>query len=183
MRLYLYLLIIACCFPRGNTRAQQPGQTMPYTHHTEIGILSGSGNTLSQSVVFTFQTFNGLKLRNWLAAGITTGIDTYPEISILPLAAGARFMLPGPVVTPYCSLDTGYGTDWLEQENDELYYRGGWMIHPALGLHIMTGTRGSISLSLGFKHQRAARFEASPGFLQEDDYRFNRMSLQAGFSF
>ena len=170
---------------------QVQAQKFPFTNHTALGLLAGNGTKPS----FTFQTFNGVKIQKWqLEAGISTGLDVYSPITILPLSAGLAWNpLNAHTVSPIFSLNAGYGFALLNVDNHNAKIRGGYMINPSIGLRVKTKENMKIHLAVGFREQKASSRQTSDSFVydfvggrpdieNQDDYRFRRISLILGLS-
>lgn len=166
-------------------------QNLPYTNQTEAGILIGEGVSPS----FSAQTFNGVKIKKWkLEAGLTAGVDIYQEITVLPLAAGIKWNpFDKEDISPFISLNAGYGFDWLQRKVENQEYEGGYMINPSVGLRIKTKKAVKLNLSLGYKQQRAViypnqftlfdSFAGTQNMEAKDEYKFRRLNLSFGLSF
>jgi hypothetical protein len=159
-------------------------QNRPFINQTEIGILAGDVEDPS----FSAQTFYGVRLaKSNFEAGLTAGIDDYEQLSMLPV--GMRFNW-NPFIThlisPYLSLNAGYGCDWLQPATETQWYKGGFMINPSMGLRIKTTTVPFLSLNIGYKTQHATVYGSDrlkQFFITKDKYTFNRLSLGVGVSF
>lgn len=171
---------------------QVNAQKLPYTNHTEAGLLAGNGVNPS----FTFQTFNGVRIQKWkFEAGLTTGVDIYSQMIILPLSAGVKWNpFNTKAISPFVSVNAGYGFAWLQRPSDNLNYSGGYMFNPSVGLRIKTKKDAAkLNLSLGFRQQRAVTRQTSEFYLYDyiggspdietqDEYTFRRISLTLGLS-
>jgi hypothetical protein len=122
------------------------------------------------------------------------------------MAIGWRGILDGVEnLSPYLSMDFGYGSAWLEKrivENQmESWYQGGTYISPAIGLR-KKAKKGEMAFtwSVGYKRQNAFFYEGSrmqgftsgieennlpPGFssIREESYIFNSLYLKIGIVF
>ena len=177
------------------------GQTIRFTNHTELGMLSGIDAFMDQSG-FTAQTFNGVQLNEFVAVGATVGIDGYRKVTLLPLAVGWRGIVPTGGVSPYIGLDVGYGFAWLNDETDTEWHKGGFMFNPVVGIRIKSNGNDRFSFSLGYKRQIHTAFVGQPLMgsmtallrssasllpelvsLREDRYILRRMSVRVGMLF
>jgi hypothetical protein len=127
-------------------------QKVHYTNQTEAGILIGDATNPS----FSLQTFNGVKVQQFnLETGLTSGIDIYSRISIIPVSAGLKWNpLNTGYLSPLLSLNAGYGFGWMRDVSNNAY-AGGFMINPSIGLRIKTKDAAKLSLSIGYKQQKA----------------------------
>ncbi|NEU07363.1 hypothetical protein GZH53_03465 [Flavihumibacter sp. R14] len=168
------------------------GQRMPYTNQTDAGVLIGTPSATS----FSAQTFNGVTIRKWnLDAGITTGIDLYNQVIILPLSAGFKWNpFRAHTVSPVISLNGGYGFTWLQRRKDDVKYEGGVIINPSIGLRIKTKSRSKINVALGFRQQKAEIYQPMstiifdyfgphPNMAIMEEYKFRRLTFSLGLSF
>lgn len=168
-------------------------QNLPFVNHTEAGILAATGRDPS----FTVQTFNGVKINKLkLEAGITAGVDVYHEMTLLPISAGFKWNpLNNLPVSPYISLNAGYGFDWLQRQRDATKYDGGYILHPSLGVRIKTKNSTRVFMGLGYRQQRAvidqniqpiglfdSSFAPTPYLQAKEEYKFRRVSLSFGIS-
>lgn len=166
-------------------------QRLRYTYSIDAGLLAGNKVTPT----FTAQVFNGLyfeKLK--VRTGITTGIDAYRQFTILPVAAGIKL---GPfnqeAVSPYFSLDAGYGLSWLQRRSDSRQVSGGYTINPAVGLQFKTKSALKCQVSAGYRRQKAElKYTRNPieydssafeQYMATDEFTFSRISLTFGMSF
>ena len=182
------ILFIILSFVIFSNHAQ--AQKLPFTNHTELGLLAGNGITS-----FSIQTFNGIKIQRWrLEGGISTGLDVYSPIIILPLSGSLTWNpLNSRAVSPFISMNAGYGFGWLQASNDNAKTTGGYMINPSIGLRIKTKNTAKLHLGIGFREQKAVTRQASgfyvndfvgggPDIETQDEYRFRRISLALGLS-
>jgi hypothetical protein len=182
------------------------GQTSAYVNHTEVGPLIGKVSEDGKRLNFSFQTFNGIQLNRYHELGFLIGLDSYPGFKLMPLAIGWRGILDkDKKISPYASMDFGYGSAWLEKrmiENQmESWYQGGTYISPAIGLR-KKSKKGDMAFtwSAGFKRQNAFFYEGfrmqgfisgdeennlPPGFssIREESYIFNSLYLKIGIVF
>ncbi|MBD8491207.1 hypothetical protein IFO69_20810 [Echinicola sp. CAU 1574] len=180
-------------FFKGSVQAQ----TLPFTNHTEIGILQ-SNQGIGIASAFTLQTFNGLKINPWLNLGFTTGIDRYNIANILPLALGARAYWGNEKFLPLASLDIGLGSTLLEKKTETEWHEGGLLLNPTFGVLMKTKGKTKLSLTLGYKRQILTEYSAvldpqqtnfnnslPSGYhsLRAERYIFNRASIRLGVFF
>lgn len=159
-------------------------QHLKYTNQTELGILLGQEGTRP---IFNLKSFNGIKVNAiGFEAGISAGLDTYKEATIMPVSLGLRYVfLKEENMSAYLGFDAGYGLDWLENETEENQLKGGIMINPAAGIRLNAGGSASIHFSLGFKSQTFSTYrnETTYLYIQKDEYKYNRMVLNVGLTF
>ncbi len=163
-------------------------QNFPYTHQTDVGVLLSSGGSAS----FTAQTFNGIEVDKWkMDVGTVLGVDTYSPITLLPVQAGLKFHpFQFKNIQPSFNLSSGYGFSLLHQKTD-VTSKGGFLIHPSMGVRIKGHKKAAFNLTVGYKYQKAAvtvfnhdDFIFGPSsFISMNDYTFKRVFLSFGISF
>ena len=187
-------IFLFCLLQATNVLAQKTKFKKSFINHTELGGLSGRvkynyGGMDSQvdtKISLTAQTFNGLRINEYLVAGITVGMDWYKTALISPIAAGARYDLTrqGPARL-FATLDAGYGATWLHQDSDGSNTKGGLMLNPGIGLKYGKPGNSAFTISLSYKRQDV---KVSKPLLWEQTYRleervYNRMALRIGMTF
>jgi hypothetical protein len=134
----------------------------------------------------TLTVFNGFQFHRLLSVGPTVGLDFYENLIITPVALGLRGTLLDKRVSPFYSVDAGYGTTWFSDEPRRSEHKGGWMINPAAGLRIKAGNETAFLISLGYKVQSATTKEPlawdNSAFITRD-LTFKRLSTRIGFMF
>lgn len=154
-----------------------------YINHQEISFL-GSATQPDETPSFGFQTFQGYQVHPFLSLGVMFGIDFFPNNSLLPLAFGLRGDLSYRQVSPFYSLDIGYGFPWLIDNESNEEYEGGMMFNPAIGIKIRLQEKSVITFSIGYKVQdtkNSIRF--GNDFIEENKITFRRLSIKMGFGF
>jgi hypothetical protein len=169
-------------------------QKLSYTNHTEVGVLIPE----EASASFTFQTFNGIKIpKSTLDVGITTGLDIYPEVKVIPLALGLRIdLLKTDPLSFYAGLDAGLGFGVLRKSSDDETSKAGTLINPAIGLKFKTQSKQSITVGFGFRSQELTitKTRGTSGlgiddrigafnYIETNKYKYRRLSLRLGVSF
>ncbi|MFC6998893.1 hypothetical protein [Rufibacter roseus] len=191
-QLTLWCLLLTICSAQAqetsSTPASAPGNnTSKFTGMVEIGFLyqdlkTNAYNDISTSP--TFSIFGGYQLHRLLSVGTTVGADFYSNMLITPISLGLRGTLLNTRVSPFYSLDAGYGSATFSSEVERTENKGGWMVNPALGLSVKTGNNTAYVFSLGYKMQKASSKITwwNSGFRQ-DEYTFKRLSVRMGFVF
>lgn len=163
--------------------------TRGYLNISEVGISVGNppqngfNQNAQREVDFTLQTFNGYQFNPAFAVGLTTSIDTYSEITLLPVALGIRGDILKTKTRPFYGLDAGYALDWLSNSNLFENHDGGFMWSPSLGFKFSSKKSSSFVLSFGYKSQRATA-TSDNGFMRSaTKNKFNRAFLRFGLSF
>jgi hypothetical protein len=203
---YLIPLVLILCIYVEQGHAQQKA----FINHTDFGLTFGQvkvweGN-YDPRFNFTFQSFNGARINTNNAVGFLIGVDTYPNLTLMPLAFGWRgFLEKGKRTSPFSSFDLGYGSAWMEKrtvnEFSEQWYEGGFYLSPAFGIK-RNSKKGSHSFtwSLGYKRQYASFYDGikdlsfgnsrisndlPPGFssVRKEAYIFNSLFIKWGIIF
>jgi hypothetical protein len=148
-------------------------QDKKYFGQAEIGFLAGRSQeqwdgSHEKRIDVSFMTFHGLQVTKNHVLGISTGLDQYDEISIIPIALGWRGFL-GKDNKPkiFGGLDLGGGSTLLEKSVSDdwskSWYEGGLMVSPSLGFSF-PARKGKTALSFSFAYKRQA-FSQFWGFL------------------
>lgn len=135
----------------------------------------------SPSVLF----FNGYRAHRLFVIGATLGFDFYDNILITPIALGIRGEVLNTRVSPFYSIDAGYGTAFLSSKSHGRDLDGGWLFNPALGLRVNTGNKTAYTIGIGYKTQRVDTETISGWWASQITQRitYNRLSLRMGFMF
>jgi hypothetical protein len=184
-------------------------QEKAFFNQTDMGISLGQVKTnidgYTTRANFSFQTLNGVWINKYHATGFLVGVDTYPNLALLPLGLGWRgFWDKGNRNTFFAGLDLGAASTVLEKrvedEWTESWYDGGLFINPSVGIRRKSkkGNHASV-LSLGYKRQEANFYEGTkefgfssfrdtsipPGFttIRKEEYIFNSLVLKYGLVF
>jgi len=150
----------------------------PFVNMTEFGLLFGRGKFESYNYLYrgyypqpyepvyqvknrlnlSMQTFNGIYLNPKTSVGITVGVDSYGSTVLMPFSAGIRRSLVqkkhgGSMLLS--SLDVGYATTWLNEENSGFQTKGGFSINPAIGYKLPMRNGSAWLINVGYRIQRA----------------------------
>ncbi|WP_187262664.1 hypothetical protein [Pontibacter beigongshangensis] len=160
-----------------------------YVGSVELGFLYGKfknpfNNPPTYMASPTVQLFNGYRAHRLFAIGATTGLDFYENLLVTPLTLGIRGDILNTRVSPFYSLDAGYGATFLSSKRAGERPDGGWLLNPALGLRVRTGNQTAYLFSLGYKQQRVDT-ESMTGWGVQVNERitYKRLSLRMGFMF
>ncbi len=166
-----------------------PNKTSRYIGTIELGYLYGKTSGLSFNNIYinhstpTVQFFNGYRLNPRLALGATIAFDFYQEVLITPIALGIKGAVLDKRVSPYYSLDVGYGATILNSTSNGRKQEGGFMFNPTLGFRVNTGNMSAFTFGVGFKSQRAQIEYNNWGTRTNQNILFKRLSLRTGFMF
>ncbi len=184
-------------------------QDIGYFTQTDVGALLGKVSEgrgfAHQRINFTFSTFHGVRFHRSQAVGFSVGIDTYPNLTLIPMALGWRgFREKGKSTTWFAGMDVGGGSALLTRriadEWSEQWYSGGLMASPLIGIRKSALKRKhSFTWTIGFKRQHASFFQGNydrslqpiqhpalpPGYhsLREESYILNSVYLKWGLIF
>lgn len=184
-------------------------QEKTFFSQTEVGASFGKVKTdfegYTTRVNFSFQTLNGVWINKYHATGFLVGVDTYPNLTLMPLGLGWRgFMDKGKRHSLFAGMDLGAASAMLEKREEtewtESWYEGGLFLNPSIGIRRQSkkGKHASV-LSIGYKRQEANFYEGSkeigfssfrdaslpPGFIsvRKEEYVFNSLVLKWGLIF
>lgn len=107
---------------------------------------------------------------------------------LVPIVAEVRYYTnPEHQNRFYALLDSGYALGWsADQINDAYRFKGGWRIHPAIGVAWHNASTTRFTTEFGFWHQRATLVEdwwEASRWRRENDYKLNRWLLKMGLTF
>jgi hypothetical protein len=161
-----------------------------YFNQTDFGVLFGRVEAFEGKfdprLNFTFTTFHGVRILPAHVVGFSVGIDTYPGLTMMPLALGWRgFREKGKKYTWFAGMDLGGGSTLLQRternEWSESWFDGGIMVSPSIGLRKDTKQRKhSFVWSMGYRRQEATFYEGFYDF--SGNQPFFNSNIPAGFS-
>lgn len=208
----IYILFLFLTFSA--TAQEREVKTSRFVNQTEIALLAGRSLTgssyypypyyydLSNSSYLPYpttpdykkrntgslsiQTFNGWRVKPRTAVGLTTGLDAYQGMLMMPLAAGVRQVLyeKGPALSKIqASLDLGTGLTGLDG-NEEVTKKGGLMVNPAIGFVFPTRSGSAFLLNFGYKYQyyKLSTFY-NKDYFTEESRNIKRLQVRLGFQF
>lgn len=180
----------------------------PFVNITELGTLLGRSKfqtyayyrsfypqpiqyQIQNRVNFSLQTFNGIYLNQKTAVGLTVGVDSYGPTVLMPISAGIRRNLVqkkqgGSILLG--SLDAGYSTIWLNEDNTGFRTTGGLIICPTIGYKFPMRNGSAWLLNFGYRFQRAEykqqRTEDQLYWTESNEVRnYRRMVVRFGIEF
>ncbi|MCP9769609.1 hypothetical protein EGI22_17030 [Lacihabitans sp. LS3-19] len=209
MKKIIPILLILSIFSFQKTEAQTKKLfKYPFVNQTEFGVLFGrnketyyyypyyssvyyppssNGFNIQNVASLSLQTFNGFQVRKKTSIGITTGLDAYNSVLIVPIAAGFRHVLfekneKGAKLQT--GLDAGFGIANNANSNENA--KGGILLNPAVGFKFPTKNGSSWLVNFGYKYQF---IEITQNY--SDDYNIStvetrnlkRFSVKVGFEF
>jgi hypothetical protein len=185
-------------------------QKHPFVNMTEFGVLLGRNKYETYSyyrgyypqptdiqyqvqnrVNFALQTFNGIYLDKRTAVGLTLGVDSYGPMVLMPISAGIRRNLVqkkqgGSILLG--SLDAGYATTWLNEDNTGYKTSGGLIISPTIGYKLPMRNGSAWLINFGYRYQRAEYKQKRTGdpiyWYESNEVRnYRRMVVRFGIEF
>jgi hypothetical protein len=209
MTKFILLLVLLSIFLCQKTDAQTKKLfKYPFVNQTEFGVLFGrnketfyyyfpgfasyyppkaNGFNIQNIASLSLQTFNGFKVRKKTSVGITTGLDAYNSVLIIPIAAGFRHVL-FEKSDKGAKLQTGLDAGWgiANNANSLENADGGIMLNPAVGFKFPTKNGSALVINFGYKYQFV---EITQGYT--DNYNIStvetlnlkRFSVKVGFEF
>ncbi len=142
-------------------------------------------------VNFTLQTFNGIYINPKTAVGLTVGVDSYGPTVLMPISAGIRRSLVqkkqgGSIFLG--SLDVGYATTWLNEDNTGFKTTGGLIVCPTIGYKFPMRNGSAWLMNFGYRFQRAEYQQERNGdavyWTESNEVRnYRRMVVRFGIEF
>jgi len=145
-----------------------------------------AGNEFKMGV--SFHNVSGFQFSRWLGIGLGVGIETYgtddAEV-IYPVFAEFRGYLNKKIKAPYYTLGAGYGFMTTNEKEFITEARGGWMLHPAIGLRFNGKKHNNLTADIGYKFQRAyfRRDFTFNGDIEIRDVLYQRLIIRVGLLF
>jgi len=146
-----------------------------------------------ENIAISLRTVHGYRFFPYLFIGGGVGFDRYTGHfqSYVPLFARLQSEFLKGKITPFVSVDAGYGFLVQENESEGLVYTrkpnlGGVYVATAAGVRFYTQSRVSVALTLGYSLQKSRstfryEYEGSPVY---DIYRtYQRMTAGVGVVF
>lgn len=176
----------------GKTKAKPKDQTYNFKERgfynaTMLGSLNTrSGNEFKMGL--SFHNVSGFQFSRWLGIGLGVGIETYgtdDDEVIYPLFAEFRGYLNKKIKAPYYTLGAGYGFMATNKKEFITEARGGWMLHPAIGLRFSGKKHSNLTADIGYKFQKAyfRRDFTFNGDIEIRDVLYQRLIIRVGLLF
>ncbi len=154
---------------------------------TMLGSLNTrSGNEYKMGL--SFHNVSGFQFSRWLGIGLGVGIETYgtdDDEVIYPVFAEFRGYFNKKIKAPYYTLSAGYGFMTTNKKEFITEARGGWMLHPAIGLRFNAKKRSNLTADIGYKFQKAyfRRDFTFNGDIEIRDVLYQRLIIRVGLLF
>jgi len=152
----------------------------------------GSLNTRTSNSEFkmgiSLHNVAGFQFSRMLGIGLGLGIETYGTDDrevIYPVFAEFRGYFNKKIKAPYYTLNAGYGFMATNEREFITEARGGWMLHPAVGLRFSANKHSNITADIGYKFQKAyyRRDFNFNGDIEIRDILYQRLIIRVGFIF
>lgn len=158
-----------------------------FYNFTSISNFNSRSNFGDIFVGFGAHTVSGYQINRLIGLGLGFGIDNY-EVSfakrVVPLYLEARGYLLKKNISPYYSMNMGWGFP-LKQDNFGVNETaGGMYINPSIGVRFGGKKTSNFILDAGYKYQRASyisRFDDVN--VTKDTYDFKRIVVRLGILF
>ena len=189
-KLFKYPFVNQTEFAMGFGRVKNTNYYYP-SYYSYMPYPSQSGYSIQNVASLSVQTFNGFKVRKKTTLGITTGLDMYPSVLLVPIAAGVRHVFyeknqQGAKLQ--IGLDAGYGSTFANANNSYEEVKGGVMVNPTVGFKFPTKNGSSWLVNFGYKYQY---LEITQNIQENDFYNISnvetrnlkRFQVKVGFEF
>ena len=130
---------------------------------THFSLMIGNSRNNWGNEVYTtpsIRTFIGYQKSPHLAFGLSTGIDGYSTMPLIPLMMGLRGDFFKSSTTLYYGLDFGHSVAWTKEEGSGWgsgrEYEGGLVINPMIGLKRYGQRGGGFYMQLAWSMQEAS---------------------------
>lgn len=209
---YILLTLWILCGFSGFSQEKKDGffKKHPFVNITEFGVLLGRNKvenvgwwgirpanylpsySVQNRINASIQSFNGVYLSKKTAVGITVGVDGYGQTVLMPISAGIRQQLikkkeGGSILLG--SLDAGYATTWLNEDQTGYITKGGIMVNPMIGYKLPMRNGSSWIINFGYRYQQATyeqeRQQADTPYWYEslEKRNYRRMVVRFGIEF
>lgn len=135
----------------------------------------------------SIRTYIGYHLKQYLAIGLSTGIDGYTDMTLIPVALGLRGDLTQAATTVYYGLDIGGAVPWVKSEdwgNGAAEYKGGFMLSPMIGIKCYGHRGGGFYMQAAWNRQTAS--SSTPiwgGGSSDREQTYKRVNIGVGLFF
>lgn len=116
----------------------------------------------------------GYRFKPWLQTGVGLSLSPYENGLLNPVYLDLHGVLRPQRIAPYYQLQMGYALTTSLVDNSFTQFRGGLMLHPAVGVRIQTVRGRNLIFSLGYRALEA--YEAYSEFVW--DTQGNRREIQ-----
>ncbi len=136
----------------------------------------------------SFHNISGFQFSRLFGAGLGVGIETYgtdDDEVIYPVFAEFRGYLTKKIKAPYYAFSGGYGFMATNKKEFITEARGGWMLHPAIGMRFSSKKQTNLTADIGYKFQKAyfRRDFNFNGDIEIRDILYQRLIIRVGLLF
>ncbi|MDZ4680683.1 MAG: hypothetical protein SH848_03555 [Saprospiraceae bacterium] len=176
----------------GKTKAKPKEQVYGFRERGFYNaVMLGSLNTRSGNefkMGLSFHNVVGFQFSQWLGIGLGLGIETYgtdDDEVIYPVFAEFRGYFNKKIKAPYYTLGAGYGFMTTNEKEFITEARGGWMLHPAIGMRFSGKKHSNLTADIGYKFQKAyfRRDFSFNGDIEIRDVLYQRLIIRVGLLF
>jgi len=135
---------------------------------------------------FGFKGVVGKQWNRWIGTGIGVGIENYYPTqgeTVYPLFLELRGYLTAQNVAPYYTLAGGYSFTIKNEEAGITDAKGGYLVHPAIGLRFGGSAKTNFTLDAGIQVQKATFTRGNPWDTQEYRMLYKRLAIRVGMLF
>ena len=139
---------------------------------------------------FGFRGVVGKQWNRWIGTGIGLGIENYYPTqgeTVYPLFLELRGYLAAQNVAPYYTLAGGYSFTIKNEEAGIVDAKGGYLLHPAVGLRFGGSAKTNFTLDVGIQLQKATFTRGGNTWrgaeTQEYQMLYKRLAIRLGMLF
>lgn len=174
-------------YESGATKKQYSFKEKGGYNTTSLGA-NFAGGEIETVVGLGFHHVSGYQFNRWMGAGLGFGVDAYSlnrTEMIIPLFAEARGYFNQKRFAPFYTMSLGYGFALKNEREGITEAKGGWMIHPAIGIRLGADKGLNTTLDLGYRFQAASfsRTFLFNGDTEVRDVTYQRLMLRMGILF
>ncbi len=130
----------------------------------------------------------GYQHNRWIGTGIGIGFDGYSmgnAYNVIPVYAEARGYFSKKKISPFYSLNLGYGIGVKNTNQGIFGAKGGIMVNPSLGYRFGGHPNANFTLAMGYKFQKVSYeyMDWWDSFPVEQNFTFKRINLKLGMLF
>lgn len=129
----------------------------------------------------------GYQYNRWIGTGIGIGVDSYEMgdgRNVMPIYLEARGYFSKKKVSPFYSVNLGYGIALKNKGAGINETKGGIMYNPSVGWRFGGHPNANFTLALGYKMQKISyRSQIWDGSSLEQKYMYKRINLKLGVLF
>ncbi len=156
-----------------------------------IDPFGGGGGSLQgekTAIGFNIQHVSGYQFNRWVGTGLGVSYDGYDleeGEAMLTLFGHYRAYLTKKIVSPFVSMNVGYGFALTNSNQGIVEAEGGLMLHPELGLRLGASAKANFTMTVGYRIQDAFYTQEFPfnGDIEYRDLQYRRFYFSLGLLF